>query len=170
MAKINSHHKNGQRISSGIISGVIRFSLLISLLMLPACSSFSTNPIRVAPPTISLDAPKQPSPTALPGNTKAPQTSLSLTTSPSLDSGSVSEPYITTVQELTNIRKGPSTIFEIIEVAPGKKAFPVVGTYNDWWQIKLDASHTGWVYKPLVRFSGNTEAVESVPSPPTPSN
>jgi uncharacterized protein YgiM (DUF1202 family) len=80
-------------------------------------------------------------------------------------------PYIRTT-DLTNVRSGPSTEFEIVGRLGANSAVSVVGRLEtgEWWQIEFEPGPTsnGWVFSEVVEFVGDetTVPIAKVPEPP----
>ncbi len=77
-------------------------------------------------------------------------------------------PYIQ-VDNLTNVRSGPATTFDIVGRIEAGSAISVVGRLetNDWWQIDFESGPEGkgWVSGEVVEFVGDTSTVAIVEAP-----
>ncbi len=80
-------------------------------------------------------------------------------------------PYVQLV-DLTNVRSGPATTFDIVGRLAAGNAAPVVGRLesNDWWQIEVEfePDGKGWVFAEVVEFVGDASAVPIVEGPEAP--
>jgi uncharacterized protein YgiM (DUF1202 family) len=78
------------------------------------------------------------------------------------------EPYIRT-SDLTNVRSGPATSFEVVGRLAAEAAVAVTGRADEseWWQIEFESSPdgTGWVAAEVVEFVGDAAAVPVVVAP-----
>ncbi|MBN1219266.1 MAG: SH3 domain-containing protein [Anaerolineae bacterium] len=75
------------------------------------------------------------------------------------------EPYLK-VDNLTNVRQGPATTFDVVGRLPAGSFAAVVGRLenNLWWQIDF-ADGQGWVSAEVVEFVGTSADVPAVESP-----
>ncbi len=60
-----------------------------------------------------------------------------------------------------NVRSGPDTAYEIIDIFDDDEEYVVVGKNDagDWWQVELDDGQLGWVYGQLVEQIGSFDAI-----------
>ena len=60
-----------------------------------------------------------------------------------------------------NVRSGPDTAYEIVDLFDENEEYVVVGKNDagDWWQVKLDNGQLGWVYGQLVEQVGSFDAI-----------
>lgn len=74
-------------------------------------------------------------------------------------------PYIEASQA-TNVRRGPDTTFETVDLLPAGSTITVTGRLTDssWWQIDTDEG-AGWVSGSVVTFVGD-EAAVPIAEPP----
>jgi len=81
-------------------------------------------------------------------------------------------PYIQ-ASDITNVRGGPATSFEVVGRLAADSAVSVVGRTeaSDWWEIDFEAGPDGkgWVSGEVVEFVGDASLVPVVDAPDTPS-
>ncbi|CAM4298800.1 uncharacterized protein YgiM (DUF1202 family) [Paenibacillus endophyticus] len=49
------------------------------------------------------------------------------------------------ITDITNLRKGPGTHYEIVARAVAGDSYPIVGSEGDWYQIKLSSGNKAYV-------------------------
>lgn len=83
----------------------------------------------------------------------------------------VTEPVLTVAGDLINIRRGPSTAYDIVGSALKGERFDVTGKNQagEWWQICCVGEQSGWIFAQLATVQ-NEELVQvatDIPPPPT---
>ena len=71
-----------------------------------------------------------------------------------------------------NMRRGPSTAFDVIRILAAGEIVPVIGRLGDnsWWQVQT-GTRIGWINQPFTStFGANCQFVPVVQPPPTPTS
>ncbi|MEM7130953.1 MAG: SH3 domain-containing protein [Chloroflexota bacterium] len=106
-------------------------------------------------------------------NADQPVTDNSSVESSTLAAELSTEPSAVVIGEIVNVRRGPSTAYDIVGSATANEQFPLMGRneLGDWWQVCcFSGEEPGWLYGPLVQTQ-NAESVPvaaNIPPPPTP--
>jgi N-acetylmuramoyl-L-alanine amidase len=69
-------------------------------------------------------------------------------------------PTLSILNNGTNIRKGPSTSFQVVTRANEGDSFPILNKKGDWYEIELPNNKTAFVAGWIVSVSGNIPKVE----------
>ncbi|MBM3153268.1 MAG: SH3 domain-containing protein [Chloroflexi bacterium] len=80
-------------------------------------------------------------------------------------------PVTATALVNANCRSGPDTIFDFLATLKQGESASVVGmndTFGDWWQVELNDGIQCWIQADSLTFTGDTNSVAFVASPPTP--
>lgn len=70
-------------------------------------------------------------------------------------------PYVTILNQDTNVRKGPGTEYEIIRRLNAGEKHPILGTEGDWFQIRLSDGTAGYVAGWLVSPVGAPAVIKN---------
>jgi len=134
---------------------ITRFSLAIVCgLVLCACAAPATSQptsTRIVPDT----------PTFIAQVSTAEPTSV-----PTLEASATPTHVFVSVSEITSVRSGPSTNFEVVDQLSAGQPYPVIGKSGDWWQIQVD-SQTAWVFGGLTELTGDASGIPDQQSLPT---
>lgn len=69
-------------------------------------------------------------------------------------------------RDTTNIvRTGPGNAFAMVGVFAGDSTFPVIAKRDDWYNVRLSATETGWVHASLCEEFGDMSGLEFRPNP-----
>ena len=145
----------------------------------PATSSTATPPTNnptsegVQPDSDESPADSSTAPTASPSDGEAllPPTA---TPTPSEDltpeAATLSSPQLNVIGDAVNVRGGPGTNYEPIDVVAQGVRFPVTGRneQGDWWQVCCFDDQSGWLYGPLVEVQNAESEALAAEIPPTP--
>jgi uncharacterized protein YgiM (DUF1202 family) len=91
---------------------------------------------------------------------------------PTPTSEAVDDPIVRATLSM-NVRSGPDTSYEIVDLFDDEEELVVVGKNEagDWWQVELDDGRLGWVYGQLVEQVGSFDAIAvaaNIPPLPAP--
>jgi hypothetical protein len=84
----------------------------------------------------------------------------------------LNEPWVLTERcvklrgDTTNIvRTGPGNGYAMIGVFAGGSRFPVIAKRDDWYNVRLSATDTGWIHASLCEEYGDMSGLEFRPNP-----
>ncbi len=84
----------------------------------------------------------------------------------------LNEPWVLTERSVklrddtTNIvRTGPGNGYAMIGVFAGGSRFPVIAKRDDWYNVRLSATDTGWIHASLCEEYGDMSGLEFRPNP-----
>lgn len=84
----------------------------------------------------------------------------------------LNEPWVLTERSVrlrrdtTNIvRTGPGNAFAMVGVFAGDSTFPVIAKRDDWYNVRLSATETGWIHASLCEEFGDMSGLEYRPNP-----
>jgi hypothetical protein len=105
-----------------------------------------------------------PTPTTTPTNAPSPMPSLTATPTP------IPLPQAVIIVERLNVRVGPSTLYNVLDVVLIDEQFDIVGRNNagDWWQICCFNGERGWVFAESVTAVGDTADTPIITNIPPP--
>jgi len=85
---------------------------------------------------------------------------------------SLNEPYVLTERSVrlrrdtTNIvRTGPGNGYAMVGVFAGDSTFPVIAKKDEWYNVRLSATDTGWIHASLCEEFGDMSGLEYRPNP-----
>jgi uncharacterized protein YraI len=113
------------------------------------------------PPATDTPTPAPAGPTVTASSTFIPADSLTPTAAPCSDAPTIQ------AQDVTNVRLGPGTDYEIIDELFYREVRLITGRAADaaWWQIGADGGRRGWVADAVVTVQGYTGNVPVAPTP-----
>lgn len=84
----------------------------------------------------------------------------------------ITEPILTVVDDLVNVRQGPSTVYGLLGSVSAGQQFPLLGRneQGDWWQVCcFDDDQPGWVFGALVEVENidGLATITDLPALPT---
>lgn len=92
--------------------------------------------------------------------------------STSLTTAGFNEPYVLTERSVrlrrdtTNIvRTGPGNGYAMVGVFAGDSTFPVIAKKDDWYNVRLSDTDTGWIHASLCQEFGDMSGLEFRPNP-----
>ncbi len=69
-------------------------------------------------------------------------------------------------RDTTNIvRTGPGNTFAMVGVYAGDSTFPVIAKRDDWYNVRLSDTETGWIHASLCEEFGDMSGLEFRPNP-----
>lgn len=78
----------------------------------------------------------------------------------------LSERSVRLRRDTTNIvRTGPGNAFAMVGVFAGDSTFPVIAKRDDWYNVRLSATETGWIHASLCDEFGDMSGLEYRPNP-----
>lgn len=108
---------------------------------------------------------------AAPTDTMAAGAPPSLTTVATPAAG-LNDPWVLTERSVrlrrdtTNIvRTGPGNTYAMVGVFAGDSTFPVIAKRDEWYNVRLSATETGWIHSSLCEEFGDMSGLEYRPNP-----
>ncbi len=82
----------------------------------------------------------------------------------------LSSPRLNVITDSVNVRSGPGSEYEVVDVVAQGSRFPLTGRneQRDWWQVCCFEDQKGWLYGPLVELQNEEEVALAADIPPTP--
>lgn len=69
-------------------------------------------------------------------------------------------------RDTTNIvRTGPGNTYAMVGVFAGDSTFPVIAKRDEWYNVRLSATETGWIHSSLCEEFGDMSGLEYRPNP-----
>jgi len=145
------------------------FILVIPILLL-ACSLFSPTPAE-APTAVNTEAPEILSTATLINTLVIPTKPLptkTLLPSPTLTATPDFSGFV--IGDGVNIRKGPDTVYDVVNAYDKDTQVVVTGKNNDcsWVAVDLPDGKSGWIRADLLDFGVSCTLLSVPPIPPTP--
>lgn len=91
---------------------------------------------------------------------------------PAAPAANLNEPWVLTERSVrlrrdtTNIvRTGPGNAFAMVGVFAGDSTFPVIAKRDDWYNVHLSSTETGWIHASLCEEFGDMSGLEYRPNP-----
>lgn len=128
--------------------------------------------VAVASACAAMDVARAQAPAApdtMPAPVAASAASSVAPAAPAID---LNEPWVLTERSVrlrrdtTNIvRTGPGNAFAMVGVFAGDSTFPVIAKRDDWYNVRLSATETGWIHASLCDEFGDMSGLEYRPNP-----
>ncbi|MCL5996315.1 MAG: SH3 domain-containing protein [Chloroflexi bacterium] len=134
-------------------------------------NAFATIPVTIYPSPTSMATPTSPptlTPIATPSSVPTAEPSPSATVALTPEAAIAATLTVTDSNDYVNVRSGPGTTYSTLGRLDKGQSAPVTGKSQNglWWQITFN-NQPGWVYAPIARVTGDTNAVPVVQVQPS---